>query len=229
MKNMDPGGQSHATWPPHPAALVLFLIKDNEKFKAYIRCDCECWVDWQPKLWSPATVKGFKGVIYSHFDLSPLVPCAAQNVSAVKECGADAITMTWTMSGSAIFYVAMAKDSNGVIYSCNSIDLSCKIEGLKCSTNYTAYVIASNFVCNSSESEMVAIETGTVRLLVFCLGCLLGCPLKLTKERGSDMHYSSEGGFESVLRFKISTNFVLEQYTELVEHIFQKQRIYCCY
>lgn len=76
------------------------------------------------------------------------------------------------MSGSAIFYVAMAKDSDGVVHSCNSMDLTCKIEGLKCSTNYTAYVIASNFMCNSSESETVTIETGTVRLLVLLL--LLG-------------------------------------------------------
>lgn len=100
---------------------------------------------------------------------SSVVPCAPRNVSAVKECGADAITVTWISNGSAIFYVAMAKDSNGVIRSCNSMGLTCKIEGLKCSTNYTAYVIASNFMCNSSESEMVTIETGTVRVLLFLL------------------------------------------------------------
>lgn len=69
--------------------------------------------------------------------------------------------MTWDLSGGAIFYVAMVKDSNSVIYNCNSIDLTCKVQGLKCSTNYTAYVIASNFVCNSSESRSVTIETGT--------------------------------------------------------------------
>lgn len=104
---------------------------------------------------------------------SSVVPCAPQNVSAVKECGADAITVTWINKGSAIFYVAMAKDSNGIIHSCNSMDLTCKIEGLKCSTNYTAYVIASNFMCNSSQSEAVTIETGTVRDLVFIhLSCL---------------------------------------------------------
>lgn len=88
------------------------------------------------------------------------MPCAPYNISAVKECGADAITVAWN-GGSAIFYVAMARDSNGVIHSCNSMDLTCKIEGLRCSTNYTAYVIASNFMCNSSESETVTIETGT--------------------------------------------------------------------
>lgn len=80
--------------------------------------------------------------------------------------------MTWNITGSALFYVAMAEDSNGVIHSCNSMDLTCQIEGLKCSTNYTAYVIASNFMCNSSESEMVTIETGMMKLLTaFLLYC----------------------------------------------------------
>lgn len=82
-------------------------------------------------------------------------------MSAVRECGADAITVTWKSNSNAIFYVAMAQDSYGVIHSCNAMGLTCKIEGLRCSTNYTAYVIASNFICNSSESEMVTIETGT--------------------------------------------------------------------
>ncbi|XP_034531079.1 uncharacterized protein LOC117806306 [Notolabrus celidotus] len=86
------------------------------------------------------------------------VPCAPRNVSAVRECGADSITMSW-IGGSAIFYMAIAMDSDGAIHSCTSIDLMCKIEGLKCSTNYTAYVIATNLMCNSSKSEMVTIET----------------------------------------------------------------------
>ncbi|KAG7513796.1 fibronectin type III domain-containing protein 7 [Solea senegalensis] len=86
-------------------------------------------------------------------------PCTPQNVSAVKECGADAITASWTMTAGAIFYVAIAKDSNGVSHHCNSFDLTCKIKGLECSTNYTVYVIGSNFLCNSSESQMVTLET----------------------------------------------------------------------
>nr|XP_020513608.1 fibronectin type III domain-containing protein 7-like [Labrus bergylta] len=86
------------------------------------------------------------------------IPCAPQNVTAVKECGADAITVTW-IGSSAIFYVASAKDSDGNIHSCNSFDMMCKIEGLQCGTNYTANVIATNLICNSTESETVAIET----------------------------------------------------------------------
>ncbi|XP_040040842.2 uncharacterized protein fndc7b [Gasterosteus aculeatus] len=87
-------------------------------------------------------------------------PCVPQNVSAIMNCGSNSITITWLLSGGAIFYIAIAKDSDGVIHSCNSMDLKCTIQGLKCSTNYTAYVIASNLMCNSSDSEMVAVETG---------------------------------------------------------------------
>ncbi|XP_067369826.1 mucin-3B [Channa argus] len=86
-------------------------------------------------------------------------PCTPQNVVAVKECGADSITLTWDLSGGAIFYVGLAKDSNGIIHNCNSFDLTCNIAGLKCSTNYRVHVIASNFVCNSTESRSVSIET----------------------------------------------------------------------
>lgn len=73
------------------------------------------------------------------------------------------------MTAGAIFYVAVAKDSDGVIHHCNAMDLSCKIQGLKCSTNYTVSVIASNFMCNSSVSETVTIETGTERMLLLLL------------------------------------------------------------
>lgn len=82
----------------------------------------------------------------------------------------------------------MAKDSNGIIHSCNSMDLTCKIEGLKCSTNYTAYVIASNFMCNSSQSEMVTIETGTVRDLLFIPLRLFYCEANKSEEGKCILH-----------------------------------------
>lgn len=66
----------------------------------------------------------------------------------------------------------MAQDSDGVTHSCNSMGLTCKIEGLRCSTNYTAYVIASNFICNSSESEMVTIETGAEWDIILSRKCV---------------------------------------------------------
>ncbi|XP_006797927.2 uncharacterized protein LOC102776891 [Neolamprologus brichardi] len=87
------------------------------------------------------------------------MPCTPQNISAERNCAKDSISVKWEMSNAAPFYVAMAKDSNGVIHSCNSVDMLCTISGLKCSTSYKVYAIASNFVCNSSESDMFTIET----------------------------------------------------------------------
>ncbi|KAK2835181.1 hypothetical protein Q5P01_015665 [Channa striata] len=86
-------------------------------------------------------------------------PCTPQNVGAVKDCGADSVTLTWDLSSGAIYYFALAKDSDGIIHNCNSFDLTCKIAGLKCSTNYKVSVIGSNYVCNSTESRIVSIDT----------------------------------------------------------------------
>lgn len=94
--------------------------------------------------------------------LSLPVPCTPLNVTAVRDCGANSITVSWTMNSGAIFYVAMAKDSNNRIYSCNSMDLSCKISGLNCATNYNITVLSSNLFCNSTESDVFTIKTGTV-------------------------------------------------------------------
>ncbi|XP_061884565.1 uncharacterized protein LOC133635404 [Entelurus aequoreus] len=87
------------------------------------------------------------------------VPCKPRNVTAVKECGADSITVSWAVTGSTLFYIAMAMDSDGVVHNCNTMGLTCTFLGLKCSTFYTVHVIGSNFMCNSSQSEAVTIET----------------------------------------------------------------------
>lgn len=143
----------------------FITFQRQRKVKASASHDCERVIVLTSGWTSTLITCSCQGVTFILIVICPPVPCAPQNVSAVKECGADSIVMTWK-SVSAIFYVAIAMDSNGVIHSCNSMQLTCEIEGLRCSTNYTAYVIASNFLCNSSKSEMIIIETGTMRLLV---------------------------------------------------------------
>lgn len=90
-----------------------------------------------------------------------LVPCAPQNVSAVMDCGSDSISLTWDVTLGALYYIATATDELGNTYTCNSVDLRCKINGLRCGASYSAYVISSNNKCNSSVSETVIAETGT--------------------------------------------------------------------
>lgn len=104
---------------------------------------------------------------FSEFVSSSLAPCTPQNVNAVKQCGNNLVMVSWSLSSGSLFYIAKAKDDDGETHSCNSLDMSCMISGLKCSTKYKVSVISSNFMCNSSESEVVTIETGTVALGFF--------------------------------------------------------------
>uniref|UniRef100_A0A667XB59 Fibronectin type-III domain-containing protein n=1 Tax=Myripristis murdjan TaxID=586833 RepID=A0A667XB59_9TELE len=85
-------------------------------------------------------------------------------------CGADSITVNWNLTNGAVFYMATAVDSDGVSHTCNSMELSCQIHGLKCGTIYTVSVMASNFRCNSSVSAAVLVETGNM-MLFFILQC----------------------------------------------------------
>ncbi|XP_071011253.1 fibronectin type III domain-containing protein 7-like [Oncorhynchus clarkii lewisi] len=52
-----------------------------------------------------------------------------------------------------------AMDDAGVVHTCNSMDTKCQIKGLRCSSTYNAFVTATNLKCNSSDSEIVTIET----------------------------------------------------------------------
>lgn len=96
---------------------------------------------------------------HKHFSLSP-VPCTATNVSASVDCSQDSARVNWTTSIGAIFYIAVAQDSDGNSHSCNSMGTNCLIEGLKCGQNYTASVIGTNLKCNSTTSMEVTFMTG---------------------------------------------------------------------
>lgn len=77
------------------------------------------------------------------------------------DCSSDSVTMNWEYSHGAVFYVATATHPDGTVRTCNSVTTRCSIQGLRCGQTYTAFVIATNFKCNSSESMHVSVETGT--------------------------------------------------------------------
>ncbi|XP_061636365.1 fibronectin-like isoform X2 [Phyllopteryx taeniolatus] len=135
-------GHSHYNCSTHSDSCVIESIPCGEYLTIFITAfDDECA---SPRRLGP---------------VAETVPCTPHNVTAVNECGADSITVTWAVSGSTLFYDAMAMDSSGIVHSCNTMDLTCTIAGLKCSTSYTTYVIGSNFKCNSTQSEAVTTET----------------------------------------------------------------------
>lgn len=68
--------------------------------------------------------------------------------------------MNWTVSQGAVFYIAMAQHTDGTVRSCHSMGSNCLIQGLNCGKTYTASVIATDMKCNSSQGQLVTIETG---------------------------------------------------------------------
>ncbi|XP_036410759.1 fibronectin-like [Megalops cyprinoides] len=92
-------------------------------------------------------------------EVAETVPCTPQNVTSVRDCGSDYITLDWEMSAGAVFYIASAVHADGTMRTCNAMATECRIEGLRCGQTYTAFVIATNFKCNSSESVRVTAET----------------------------------------------------------------------
>ncbi|XP_045549628.1 collagen alpha-1(VII) chain [Salmo salar] len=88
------------------------------------------------------------------------VPCSPTNVSASVECSPNSALMNWTVSQGAVFYIAMAQHTDGTVRSCHSMGSNCLIQGLNCGKTYTASVIATDMKCNSSQGQLVTIETG---------------------------------------------------------------------
>lgn len=68
--------------------------------------------------------------------------------------------MTWAVSKGAVFYIAMTQHADGTVRSCHSMGPNCLIQGLNCGKTYTASVIATDTKCNSSQSQLVTVETG---------------------------------------------------------------------
>ncbi|KAJ8384528.1 hypothetical protein AAFF_G00204430 [Aldrovandia affinis] len=108
-------------------------------------------------------------------EVAETVPCVPQNVSAVMECNSNAITMYWEYSHGAVFYIGTAVHSDGTMSTCVTTETTCRIEGLHCGQTYSAFIIASNFNCNSSASLHVSVDTapcppGQVEASLDCAG-----------------------------------------------------------
>ncbi|XP_056336881.1 uncharacterized protein fndc7rs1 [Danio aesculapii] len=92
-------------------------------------------------------------------EVAETVPCIPQNVSAGEKCSSNSATLSWLGSNGAIFYYGTAKHADGTVYSCTALKTECIFDSLKCGETYDAYVVATNLVCNSSDSQHVTLKT----------------------------------------------------------------------
>uniref|UniRef100_A0AAR2JQD7 Fibronectin type-III domain-containing protein n=1 Tax=Pygocentrus nattereri TaxID=42514 RepID=A0AAR2JQD7_PYGNA len=92
-------------------------------------------------------------------DVAETVPCAPQDISLVDTCGSFSITLRWLTSNNAIFYTAKTISADGTIRFCNTMNTECEITGLQCGQTYEAFVMSTNFICNSTDSQHIAVKT----------------------------------------------------------------------
>lgn len=84
------------------------------------------------------------------------------------DCLSDSAWLTWEESAGAELYIAMATDSDGQVYQCNSTENECTVEQLQCGRFYNFSITASNSQCDSLLSNTTESETGErVRREVF--------------------------------------------------------------
>ncbi|XP_072525550.1 uncharacterized protein [Salminus brasiliensis] len=92
-------------------------------------------------------------------EVAETVPCAPQEISLTDTCGSFSITLSWLTSNNAIFYTAKAILPDSSVRSCYTMDTQCEITGLQCGQTYEAFVMSTNFICNSTDSQHITVQT----------------------------------------------------------------------
>ncbi|XP_029473496.1 fibronectin type III domain-containing protein 7-like [Rhinatrema bivittatum] len=87
------------------------------------------------------------------------VPCAPENVTAVRDCYINTVTLYWNPALGAIEYTSMAFTPDGGKEECFSHDTVCYFINLQCGTEYKMSVYAFNGKKNSSSSQPIKIKT----------------------------------------------------------------------
>ncbi|XP_051515678.1 uncharacterized protein LOC127418869 [Myxocyprinus asiaticus] len=86
-------------------------------------------------------------------------PCVPMLLNVEMDCLSDSAWLTWEESAGAELYLAVATDSDGEIYQCNSTESQCTVEELQCGRFYNFTMTASNSQCESPVSNTVESET----------------------------------------------------------------------
>ncbi|XP_067303573.1 fibronectin [Pseudorasbora parva] len=103
-------------------------------------------------------------------------PCVPLMLDVEMDCLSDSAWLTWEESAGAELYTAMATDSDGRMYQCNSTENQCTVEELQCGRFYNFSIAASNSQCNSPVSNTMESETAPCppQNVVTSVGCDTG-------------------------------------------------------
>uniref|UniRef100_A0A8D3DKS8 Fibronectin type-III domain-containing protein n=1 Tax=Scophthalmus maximus TaxID=52904 RepID=A0A8D3DKS8_SCOMX len=86
------------------------------------------------------------------------VPCPPEDVVALLDCATNTATVEWTASTGADSYVVQAFATKGDETCCETTSRSCVLPDLLCGFTYNVSVIATNGVCNVSQSDIKQLQ-----------------------------------------------------------------------
>ncbi|XP_014840249.1 PREDICTED: uncharacterized protein LOC106916456 [Poecilia mexicana] len=87
------------------------------------------------------------------------LPCPPTNVTAGHACSPDPIPVSWTHSGNAELFTAVALGNGGHRAECNSSETSCSLQGLQCGEVYTVNVVGADNNCAGLQSNTLSLKT----------------------------------------------------------------------
>lgn len=93
--------------------------------------------------------------------MSPLAPCVPQNVQTILECQSTVLNVTWQQKGQARRYHTTVRSSDGQVLGCDSNTTFCQVPNILCGLTYSVTVVAYSQTCNSSQSSVQHVTSGT--------------------------------------------------------------------
>lgn len=106
------------------------------------------------------------GEILCRADISPhvlVVPCVPNQVKTRVDCKSSGVMVSWEPSQGALSYTAVAQGRAGSAPSCNSNATTCLLNDLRCGSNYSITVLASDDFCSSAATPAVQTATGEIK------------------------------------------------------------------
>ncbi|XP_069798450.1 fibronectin type III domain-containing protein 7-like [Narcine bancroftii] len=119
-------------------------------------------------------------------------PCTPSNVHTQLDCDTNEANIIWDKDDGAINYIVSANGGDGTQTTCASVHTNCWLSDLKCGQMYTATIIASSYMCNSSRSTPVKIETAP------CIPQSVNAQLDCGTKTASVSWYSSPGALSYI-------------------------------
>uniref|UniRef100_A0A8C1XZZ6 Fibronectin type-III domain-containing protein n=1 Tax=Cyprinus carpio TaxID=7962 RepID=A0A8C1XZZ6_CYPCA len=97
----------------------------------------------------------------SEVRLLETAPCVPQNVQTILECQATVLDITWQQTGQARRYHTTVRSSDGQVLGCDSNTTFCQVPNILCGLTYSVTVVAYSQTCNSSQSSVQHVTSGT--------------------------------------------------------------------